>query len=466
MEIHGTSGADNLSGGDGDDTLHGGAGNDTLNGGAGFDTAVYDFAASAAAVSFRSVVAFNGTANNVNQADGLGGIDTLIGIERFAVTGGSAGDRIIGGGEVDLFEGGGGNDTLSGGGNNDTFVWDVAAGPLGTDRVTDFQAGDSVLLRNFTATQLAVGNGTGTGPGEVHFEYFTEWNSDEQWAEPQDMTRVHAGVDGVGGSDLVIVFVGHLDPAHFTVSTSGGHTTLTYTPPDDLGERIQGTGGHDYLFGGGGDDLLRGWDNNDTLEGGAGRDTVVGGHGNDRLYGNEGTDFLIGGNGRDMLWGGEGNDRLDAGAVASGPNPDLSLDDGNMLWGEGGDDVLWGGIRNDRLTGGDGNDVLQGSLGNDTLVGNAGADRFRFTGNDGDDTIEWFWTSHQDVLEIADGINGTDIHGGADVLARTSQVGNDAVIDLGAGNTVTLVGIQVASLSESAFYVYSGTNPLPPDPVL
>jgi Ca2+-binding RTX toxin-like protein len=449
MNIEGSSGDDKLAGSDGDDTLRGGAGNDTLHGGGGFDTALYDFASFAASVSFKSAVAFNGSADGVVQADGLGGLDTLFSIERFAVTGGSAGDRIIGGGEQDLFEGRGGNDTLTGGGNDDSFVFDLAGGNLGVDRITDFQAGDSLLLRNLTVAQVSAGDGGAAAPGQVQLH--TYWENDNV------VTRVSVGVDGVPGAELRIVLVGEFAPADFTVVNSGGGATLKYTPPDDRSERIIGTGGNDYLFGGGGDDWISGGANSDTLEGGEGRDTLSGGEGNDRLYGGGGDDFIFGSGGRDMLWGGDGNDLL------SGNREMYGNFDDTMLWGEGGDDQLQGAGGNDRLTGGDGNDLLIGAGGNDILIGNAGADRFRFSGITGNDSIEWFRMSHGDLIEIAQGINDT-IYSEADAMARLHQVGDDAVLDLGGGNSLTLVGVQASAITAGAFHVYSPSSPLPPDP--
>ena len=46
-----------------------------------------------------------------------------------------------------------------------------------------------------------------------------------------------------------------------------------------------------------------------------------------------------------------------------------------------------------------------------------------------------------DTLLIARNINGTDISSPADISARIASVGNDSVIDLGDGNSVTLVDV-------------------------
>jgi Ca2+-binding RTX toxin-like protein len=130
-----------------------------------------------------------------------------------------------------------------------------------------------------------------------------------------------------------------------------------------------------------------------------------------------------------------------------------------MAWGDAGDDWLEGGAGDDRLTGGDGADSLTGDAGNDILVGNAGADRFLFYNGSGNDRIDFFWVSHGDKILIRGEINGTNIRTASDALAATHDVGNDAVLDLGAGNSVTLVGVHVAGLSTGVFEVFSPAGP-------
>ena len=104
--LNGGAGADTLIGGDGNDTLIGGAGNDTLIGGtdathnSGIDTADYSASNSINADLTTGMV-----------SDGLGGIDTLYGIQ-----------VVIGSSYNDILKGSSGNDTLVGGGGSDTII--------------------------------------------------------------------------------------------------------------------------------------------------------------------------------------------------------------------------------------------------------------------------------------------------------------------------------------------------------
>jgi hypothetical protein len=51
-----------------------------------------------------------------------------------------------------------------------------------------------------------------------------------------------------------------------------------------------------------------------------------------------------------------------------------------------------------------------------------------------------------DLFQIASGINGTDIGSAEDVAARAVTVGGNAVIDLGNGDTVTIVGVSAEDI--------------------
>jgi hypothetical protein len=125
--------------------------------------------------------------------------------------------------------------------------------------------------------------------------------------------------------------------------------------------------------------------------------------------------------------------------------------------------VLSGGDGNDTLYGGDGNDTLYGGQGNDSLYGGKGADTFSYgsydskgisnTSNDGVDTIYDFSRS-EDKIAIVPGINGITTPALAFAHLSTNAAGA-VVLDLGAGNTVTLAGISVATLSSSIFIVGS-----------
>lgn len=183
----------------------------------------------------------------------------------------------------------------------------------------------------------------------------------------------------------------------------------------------------------------------------------------------------------------------------------------SVIKGSSSDDLLYGGGRNDVLDGSEGNDRLEGSDGDDILIGGGNADKGEnhLNGGIGDDVLvaggsktkhlEHFLSNHQDVIDtvktnqkwgsVASIVNGAtddtgggvrnvfDVHSGSghdqifnfhaatdkvqldrglngsdirdiDSLSHHIQIsGNDLSIDLGGGNTITLIGVDVAGLS-------------------
>lgn len=73
---------------------------------------------------------------------------------------------------------------------------------------------------------------------------------------------------------------------------------------------LNGTAGHDFIWGGAIGNVIKGLTGNDILEGNGGRDRLLGGNGADELDGGAGNDTLTGGNGGDTLTGGIGADRF------------------------------------------------------------------------------------------------------------------------------------------------------------
>lgn len=196
---------------------------------------------------------------------------------------------------------------------------------------------------------------------------------------------------------------------------------------NDGNETIGSGNGHDTIDGGLGNDMIGAYDGNDSILGGSGNDSFDGGDGADTGLGDIGNDVLQGGSGNDSLFGGDDADRLEGGTGT------------DTLSGDAGSDTLNGGDGADRLDGGTGNDSLSGGIGADTLIGGAGDDRFLFnelqdliieTSGGGADTIiasvSMSNIDHIEALQIASGISGITITGGA---------GNDMLIGNGLANT-------------------------------
>lgn len=167
------------------------------------------------------------------------------------------------------------------------------------------------------------------------------------------------------------------------------------------------------VAGGEGGDTLRGGDSFDYLQGNAGADTVAGGLGDDWVVGGKDSDRLSGDAGDDLVYGNMGADTA-----------------------SGGDGVDWirGGQDNDSLTGEGDDDLIWGDRGDDTVSGGAGADTFGTFVGAGLDRILDFSAAAGDRVRI---------EGGATYSVRTQ--GADTVVDLGNGDIVLLVGVDLSS---------------------
>jgi Ca2+-binding RTX toxin-like protein len=171
--------ADSLSGGDGNDSLTGGGGADVLDGGAGFDTLIESRPSAVAGLS----MSLSATTLSI----GTEGTDSLVGIERALLRGGSGNDTLnassftgpvvlVGGAGSDVITGGSGNDLLIGGTGADTV-----SGGGGDDILiagwTDYDANDAALLavldewnsgRDFTSRVNNILGVTTTGLNKVN----------------------------------------------------------------------------------------------------------------------------------------------------------------------------------------------------------------------------------------------------------------------------------------------------------
>jgi serralysin len=298
------------------------------------------------------------------------------------LSGTSGADTMFGFGGDDTFEGSAGSDMIDGGAGVDIVSYDQSSDPIYAD----------LLL-----------SGVNSGPDAVGDTFIFIEN-----------LRGSAGTDdlrGDGGANMIVGGLGN--------------------------DFIMGRDGDDNLIGSRGNDILSGGNGADVLNGGIGNDRLVAGAGNDRLVGAQGDDTLIGSSGNNSLIAGAGDDTIYDGTGSS----TLSGGDGaDRLIGNSGNDRILGDGGNDRLSGGNGNDRLSGGTGNDYMVGGNGADIFVFQNNSGSDTVEDF-TLGLDRLFIDAALVGGESDAGDLVRDYGRLSGNNAVLDFGAGDQITLVGM-------------------------
>ncbi|WP_298966232.1 M10 family metallopeptidase [uncultured Methylobacterium sp.] len=340
--------------------------------------------------------------NLIENATGGTGNDALTGNLADNVLLGRDGDDSVSGGEGNDFGSGGwGKDTVRGGAGNDLLFGDD------DDDIVDGGSGDDHVYG-------------GTGDDKV----LGSLGDDRIFGEAGKDT-----VSGGEGNDLA----------------DGGEG-------DDA---VTGGTGNDTLFGSGGADEVGGEAGNDFLGAGWGDDTATGGEGDDEVHGEDGNDALKGDAGRDGVYGEAGND-----TVMGGTGDDYLTGDAgdDQVLGEDGDDRLSGGEDRDDLSGGAGADVMDGGAGTDLLFGNSGddvltggtgADVFAFGAGDGLDRILDFVTGGSETDVIA--FNGGAFADFAGVRAASRQDGADLVIAYGAGDALTLAGVQLGALSAANF---------------
>lgn len=214
--------------------------------------------------------------------------------------------------------------------------------------------------------------------------------------------------------------------------------TIVPSGGSDGADVITGGAGGDFIDGAGGDDVLSGERGDDILWGGAGRDSITGGADFDQINGNLGDDTAHGGEGGDWVVGGKDQD---------------------LLYGDAGDDIVYGNLGNDTCYGGDGadwvrggqgddiidggtgNDWMAGDRGNDTVTGGAGADRFYFFAGAAIDRVTDFSSAAGDRVLLDVGQTYT--------LSYTSE---GAVIDLGNGDQLILLGVTQATIGDWLVY--------------
>ena len=529
--ITGTDNDEDLSGGDGDDVfiIAPGGGSDTITDfGTGTDRLEFTggLFADLAAVQAAATATEEGnleitlsetetltllntspdalTADTVTTLDADGEDTTTPPPNLFAILGngdddfsaGAGNDFINGRRGNDVLNGGAGNDELTGGPGSDTFSFFPT---VGSDRVTDFNAGDGDRLQfndglfadlnavRAAATETEDGNLeiaisetetlTVDGASLADLTVDTVTTLDAEGTDTTSMARP-TGVLRITGDDVI---PGEGEPVTVTASADGlGAVQYQWQRSTDSGfEDIADATGQAYTLGdadigrtvrvqvsytdsNGTDETValvasRPTDNARTeIEEFAAAfptSTLTGSPEDDVLTGSPGDDTFIGGingAGADRFEGGTGNDSVQY--FVPGDTTDLTVNletgqgQGGTAQGDtyvsienvatgGGDDTIIGNAANNKLVGLSGDDTLRGGAGNDELDDGHGNDTLE--GGDGDDVL-----LNVEGNDNLSGGPGNDVLWAGGSRAALEGVSDDDTLDGGAGNdTVTYSGL-------------------------
>ena len=254
--------------------------------------------------------------------------------------------------------------------------------------------------------------------GAVNFNHYWVQNFGLERAPSEDNPNAVSIIDNaLGGHTITIDDAGLLDASLGTSGVDLVETSVSIFPlpssiehaavvqagalnltGNGLANGLTGAEGPNRLRGDSGDDLLRGLGGDDFLHGNIGDDTAIGGQGDDEIRGGGGNDDLRGSRGHDQVIGGRGNDTIN------------------------------GGTGDDSLSGlGDGDYFVFDQLGNGV-----------FTGED----VVTDFTPGLDRLVFASLVNDVPFVSPDAVLeAFTVDADGNAHLDLGAGGSVTLLGV-------------------------
>ncbi len=187
---------------------------------------------------------------------------------------------------------------------------------------------------------------------------------------------------------------------------------------------LKGTSAADVLTGTSGDDFIDGLTGNDTMTGGAGDDTYAASSSRDVIV--------------EDVSGGVDTVLLYELSYQLGDNVE------NLIAKSGQGATLFGNDLSNMLTGAAGADTLIGGGGADFMTGGAGADTF-VVSVDGSSVISDFTAGDKVVLA------GDDFASFAELQAALAQSDADTVLHFPDGHTLTLRGVDVASLTAASF---------------
>jgi serralysin len=310
------------------------------------------------------------------------------------------------------------------------------------------------LLDDIAAAQLEYGANMSTRTGDTVYGFNA--TADRPWfITNSSATKLVFAVWDAGGADT-FDFSGYsqnqlidLRPGFF--SNVGGLVGNVAVAQGAAIENAKGGAGADNITGNTLANVIESGSGADTVNAGAGNDTIDGGAGQSYLRGDDGNDKITGGSAFDDANGNMGNDTVSTGA---GDDYAVGGKDNDSLSGEAGGDIVWGNLGNDTQDGGDGNDQVRGGQGDDTISGGAGDDFV--SGDRGNDTIaggtgaDLFHGSQDAGLDRVIDFNlaeGDRVFLDPGTTYTLSQVGADTVLDMGGGNQMILVGVQMSALT-------------------
>ncbi|MGF1493381.1 MAG: calcium-binding protein [Microcoleaceae cyanobacterium] len=330
---------------------------------------------------------------------------TIIGTSNRDILNGTLGDdTLLGGAGDDLLRGRRGDDQLFGGEGDDRLAGnpgdDTIDGGPGADRFVGGSGND--LLRSATFEPgdfLSGGNDDNTEAASSANDIVT--------GDTVDLSLLElAGIENLL-VDLDIENQGALNGN--PPSSQNGVLRITqdgetFEIQVENVENIIGSAFGEVLFG-----------NNEN-------NVILAGAGDDVLHAFGGTDFIDGGEGTDILLlnGANGGVTIDLEAGTVGPNTFVNIENasgsvnfGDQIFGDAGENELLGNGGDDLLRGRDGVDTLRGGEGNDTLIGDRGDDQ-QF-GDNGDDRFIWNNGDGSDLMEGGAGFDITEVNGSVDL---------------------------------------------------
>jgi Ca2+-binding RTX toxin-like protein len=349
--------------------------------------------------------------------NGLGGDDVIDATSleadgiQLTMNGGLGNDVFLGSEGDDLINGGDGDDLALMGAGDDTFVWN----PGDDNDTLEGQAGFDTLA--FNGANVAENISLFANGGRAIF--FRDVAS-----VTMDLNDLEAiNFNALGGADTIVI--------HDLSGTDITEVNLNLAAANGQGDAqpdtviVQATSGDDLV-------LVFGDASGVSVLGLAAQVNITGAEAaNDRLVVN-------------LL---AGDDVLDASSLAaSGIGLSVNGGDGNdVLIGGDGNDVLLGGAGDDVLLGGPGIDVLDGGEGDDIII----------QGFADEDVVqgELYVRNFQAGAGTEDKIDLSAIAGLSFdwLMAHATSVDGNAVLDLGNGDTMTLLGVSTSSLHADDF---------------